>query len=173
MDKYNEVAADIIDDVCEIVLEHYTIEVKDLENQGLENPALINGVPYYDLEQNVASRLRKKFKLIRPSVRGSSAKSVQKLPLQPPTGDPTNQEIRAAIEGHEGRINGYYKLGSSLIKAVNLKKGDKMYYADIKVFDDDGHKMTRYNDCDYPKNVVDELIKKRRERNAVEKVESK
>ena len=61
MDKYEEIANKIIDWVCDVVIEHYDIEPKPLEEKDLENPALINGTPYYDLECEIADFLKKVF----------------------------------------------------------------------------------------------------------------
>ncbi|KKM84218.1 hypothetical protein LCGC14_1301460 [marine sediment metagenome] len=60
MDKYEELANRIIDDICEVVENHYPeIKPKCITDDEIENPALINGTIYYDLECEIADKIRK------------------------------------------------------------------------------------------------------------------
>ena len=59
MNKYQELANEIIDKVSEIIEEHYNIKPKNLTDDNIENPALINGTIYYDLEQEIADKIKK------------------------------------------------------------------------------------------------------------------
>lgn len=58
MNKYQELANEIIDKVSEIIEEHYNIKPKNLTDDNIENPALINGTIYYDLEQEIADKIK-------------------------------------------------------------------------------------------------------------------
>lgn len=60
MDKYQEMAALIIDEVCTVIERNYDIEPKNLnEGSDIEDPALINGTQYYDLEDSIVNRMRR------------------------------------------------------------------------------------------------------------------
>ena len=62
MNKYEELANEIIDDVCEIVEEqHPELNLNTeyaKESDVLEDPAVIVGVRYYDLEDRIASKIK-------------------------------------------------------------------------------------------------------------------
>ena len=58
MNKYEELACDIIDEISEWVENHYDIKPKPFGDDTLENPALINGVEYYDLESKIAEMIK-------------------------------------------------------------------------------------------------------------------
>lgn len=58
MNKYEELAHEIIDEVSEIIEEHYDIEPKNITDDDIDNPALINGTIYYDLEVSVAEKIK-------------------------------------------------------------------------------------------------------------------
>ena len=60
MDKYEELANEIIDDICEVVEENYP-EIKPrciTDDDSIEEPALINGTIYYDLECGIADKIK-------------------------------------------------------------------------------------------------------------------
>ena len=60
MDKYEELANEIIDDISELIEEHYP-EIKPkciTDDDEIENPALINGTIYYNLESHIADKIR-------------------------------------------------------------------------------------------------------------------
>ncbi|HDL15833.1 MAG TPA: hypothetical protein ENH28_06770 [Euryarchaeota archaeon] len=60
MDKYEELANEIIDQVCDVIEEHYEIVPKILvDGDEIDSPALINGAIYYDLEENIAGLIKK------------------------------------------------------------------------------------------------------------------
>jgi hypothetical protein len=64
MDKYEELANDIIDRVSELIEEHYP-EIKPrciTDDDSIENPALINGTIYYDLETEIAEKIKELMK---------------------------------------------------------------------------------------------------------------
>jgi len=56
MDEAQRLSADIIDDVCGIIEEIYAIKPKPQED--IENPALICGEAYYELEDVIAEKIR-------------------------------------------------------------------------------------------------------------------
>ena len=58
MDKYEELANDIIDYVSDMIEDLYNIKPKKLEDSDMENPALLNGVVYYDMEDTIANKIR-------------------------------------------------------------------------------------------------------------------
>jgi len=58
MDKYNEIANYVIDKISEVIEEHYNIKPKNLTDDNIENPALINGTIYYDLEIEIAEKVK-------------------------------------------------------------------------------------------------------------------
>ena len=58
MNKYEELANEIIDEICEIIEEHYQIKPKNITDDEIENPALINGTIYYDLESSIADKIK-------------------------------------------------------------------------------------------------------------------
>ena len=63
MNKYEKLANEIIDAVSRIVMDNYNIKPKLFdEGSGLENPALINGVVYYDLECQIADKIKRMMK---------------------------------------------------------------------------------------------------------------
>ena len=56
---YEEKAQEIIQLVSELIMEHYDITPKNLDGTNeIECPAVINGVPYYDLEGEVADIIK-------------------------------------------------------------------------------------------------------------------
>lgn len=59
MDKYEELAHEIIDKIQEAVMELYDIKPKALDDEDLENPALINGEKYFNLEAEIAGMIRR------------------------------------------------------------------------------------------------------------------
>ena len=59
MDKYEELASEIIDIVSELIEKHYSIKPKNITEDIIENPALINGTVYYDLESEIADKIKK------------------------------------------------------------------------------------------------------------------
>ncbi len=62
MDKYEELANRIIDDVCEIVeLQHpeLTLKTEYAKESDVEDPAVIVGVQYYNLEDSIAGKIKK------------------------------------------------------------------------------------------------------------------
>lgn len=61
MNKHEELANEIIDDVCEIIEEHYP-EIKPkciTDDKSIESPALINGTIYYNLESEIADKIKR------------------------------------------------------------------------------------------------------------------
>lgn len=58
MDKYDEIANYVIERVSEVIEEKYGIEPKNLTDDNIENPALINGSVYYDLEIALAEKIK-------------------------------------------------------------------------------------------------------------------
>ena len=62
MDKYEELANRIIDDVCDVVeRQHPELKLKTryAEESDVENPAVVVGVQYYDLENSIANKIKK------------------------------------------------------------------------------------------------------------------
>jgi len=60
MNKYEELANEIIDMVSDVIVEHYP-EIKPrciTDDKSIENPALINGIIYYDLESEIADKIK-------------------------------------------------------------------------------------------------------------------
>ena len=61
MDKYEGLANEIIDLISEYIMNEYGIEPKDRYDDGgvkAENPALIYGRDYFDLECEIADKIR-------------------------------------------------------------------------------------------------------------------
>lgn len=58
MDKYKELANEIINKISEVVEKHYNIKPKNITEDNIENPALINGIIYYDLETEIANKIK-------------------------------------------------------------------------------------------------------------------
>lgn len=57
--EFIELANNIIDRVSEVIMEHYGIEPKHItDDDSIENPALINGTIYYDLEQEIMDMIK-------------------------------------------------------------------------------------------------------------------
>ena len=62
MDRFEELANIIIDEVCEVAeSQHPEIKLKTkyAKESDVESPALIVGVQYYDLETSIANRIRR------------------------------------------------------------------------------------------------------------------
>jgi len=60
MDKYEKLANEIIDRISELIEELYDIKPKCLDiNDNIESPALINGIVYYNLEDEIASKIKR------------------------------------------------------------------------------------------------------------------
>jgi len=60
MTPHEELANQIIDDVCEIIENNYP-ELKPrciTDDKSIESPALINGTIYYDLESAIADKIK-------------------------------------------------------------------------------------------------------------------
>jgi len=61
MDKYEELANRIIDDVCDIVEKQHpeiNLNSKEAKECGIEEPAVIVGVDYYNLEDDIACAIK-------------------------------------------------------------------------------------------------------------------
>ena len=58
MNKYDELANEIIELISGVIEEHYDIEPKNITDDDIENPALINGTIYYDLEQTIGEKIK-------------------------------------------------------------------------------------------------------------------
>ena len=62
MNKYEELANEIIDDVCDVVtIQHPELKLKTkyAKESDVENPAVVVGVQYYDLECEIADKIKK------------------------------------------------------------------------------------------------------------------
>jgi len=61
MNKYEELANEIIDDVCEVVeTQHPELKLKTkyAKESDVENPAVVVGVQYYHLESEIADKIK-------------------------------------------------------------------------------------------------------------------
>lgn len=61
MDKYEELASQIIDEVSEIVEKQHpelNLNSETAKKDGIDNPAVIVGVDYYNLEQSIANEIK-------------------------------------------------------------------------------------------------------------------
>ncbi len=61
MNKYEELANEIIDDVCDVVdIQHpeLNLETEYAKESDVENPAIVVGVQYYDLEDKIATKIK-------------------------------------------------------------------------------------------------------------------
>jgi len=58
MDKYEELANEIIDQISDLIEDMYRITPKTFDDDSIKNPALINGVAYYDLEAEIAEKIK-------------------------------------------------------------------------------------------------------------------
>jgi len=60
MDKYEELANEIIDNISELIEKHYPeITPKCItDDDEIKNPALINGTIYFNLECEIADKIR-------------------------------------------------------------------------------------------------------------------
>ncbi len=62
MNKYEELANQIIDDVCEVVeTQHPELKLKTkyAKESDVQDPAVIVGVQYYNLEDDIANKIKK------------------------------------------------------------------------------------------------------------------
>lgn len=62
MDKFKELAGEIIDDVCEVVEEQHPeikLHTKETKEAGIEDPAVITCEAYYSLEDELSQILKK------------------------------------------------------------------------------------------------------------------
>ena len=61
MDKYEELANWIIDRISEVVEANYPEIIPKCitDDDSIENPALINGTIYYNLESEIAGKIKK------------------------------------------------------------------------------------------------------------------
>jgi len=60
MNKYEELANSIIEQVCEKIEKHYPeLKPKNITDDDIENPDLLNGTIYYDLESDIAEQIKK------------------------------------------------------------------------------------------------------------------
>jgi len=60
MNKFETIANEIIDDICDVIEENYP-ELKPrciTDDKSIESPALINGTIYYDLESAIADKIK-------------------------------------------------------------------------------------------------------------------
>jgi hypothetical protein len=61
MDKYEELANKIIDEVSEMVEKQHpelNLNTETAKKEGIENPAVIVGEDYYNLEESIANEIR-------------------------------------------------------------------------------------------------------------------
>ncbi|HKL23369.1 MAG TPA: hypothetical protein VJ895_01315 [Candidatus Nanoarchaeia archaeon] len=59
MNKYEKLANNMIEKISEIVEEKYNVKPKNITDDEIENPSLINGSIYYDLESEFAEKIEK------------------------------------------------------------------------------------------------------------------
>ena len=62
MDEFETLANEIIDEVCEAVEEQHPeiiLKTKYAKESDVEDPALIVGIKYYDLESHIAEKLKR------------------------------------------------------------------------------------------------------------------
>jgi len=61
MDKYEELANVIIDEVCDVVEAQHpelNLKTKYAKESDVEEPAVIVGVQYYDLEDSIVNKIK-------------------------------------------------------------------------------------------------------------------
>jgi len=64
MDKYEELANEIIDRISDVIEENYP-EIKPrciTDDDSIKEPALINGTIYYNLESEIADKIKETIK---------------------------------------------------------------------------------------------------------------
>ena len=62
MDKYEKISMEIIDSVCEVVENQHPeikLKTKYAKESDVEEPAVIVGIGYYNLEDSIACKLKK------------------------------------------------------------------------------------------------------------------
>ena len=73
----------------------------------------------------------------------------------------TKEEIKQAIHDYEYLNNGFQKLSGKYVKVVNLKLRKNSVTVDIILGDEDPEEaINRYNVCEYPMNLIQEIHKK-------------
>lgn len=67
------------------------------------------------------------------------------------------QQVKDAIVNYEEWVNGYKKLCDKSIKVVNLKRHGNPYawFADVIHYDHSDNYQERYNDCEYPLDLLE------------------
>jgi len=61
MNKSEELANEIIERVCGVIEENYPeIKPRSITDDDIENPSLINGTIYYDLESEIAGKINRR-----------------------------------------------------------------------------------------------------------------
>lgn len=80
MNKYEELANEIIDRISEIIEDNYPeITPKCITNDDIESPALINGTIYYNLEVEIADKIKKFVKNIQLNKQGGKNENESKI----------------------------------------------------------------------------------------------
>lgn len=69
-----------------------------------------------------------------------------------PKGKPTPKE---KIEDYEYYKNGFNRLCGHEVVIVNVRKRKDKYIADVILRDIEAGKSERYNDCEYPRTLID------------------
>ena len=61
MNKYEKLANELIDEVCEVVEKQHpelNLKTEYAKESDVEEPAVIVGVQYYDLEDSIATKIK-------------------------------------------------------------------------------------------------------------------
>lgn len=74
------------------------------------------------------------------------------------------EEVKEAIRFYELFSNGLLKIGGSYAKVVNLRERKDRYIADVILGNDMEGWMERYYDCEYPKELINEILGKKKEK---------
>jgi len=74
------------------------------------------------------------------------------------------EEVKEAIRFYELFSNGLLKIGGSYAKVVNLRERKDRYIADIIIGNYMEGWFERYYNCEYPKELIDEILGKKKEK---------
>ena len=111
MDKFEEIANEIIDDVSDVIEEHYGVEPKHItDDDSIESPALINGTVYYELESHIADKIKEK--ALKLENHGTIIEALEDYQRWFSENDPDDKERRDEIE-------------KAIDEVMSIEEGDK------------------------------------------------
>jgi len=74
------------------------------------------------------------------------------------------EEVKKAIKFYELYSSGLLRIGGTYAKVINLRERKDHYIADVIIGNDVEGWLERYYNCEYPKELINEILGKKKEK---------